>query len=533
MADEFFTLFKQVDGEAVRVAEIAEVNKRIQEIQQSLTAPPSTPDTLLPATHYKRPTTTELVRVASHKDQMVERANAIAKQAEERMRYLQEGQKEIEQQTRILVNFFQEKAQVALASVGEQIAFAQDLTDGLTSLSLYTGEAVSVHKISQGASADPSIPLHLYQDRLYFDEELAAEGIVGGFDFTEINNLGELFSQNSKIIDRMVPAKRGCVLVRVRREDKLYQLASDGFADMLMNLENKKTYLLIRDGENIYLVHSEITTDKAHHLFPSQSDIDRIFRRFGREVRPEHLDYSKARDDFERNTVFYKRMPLMLWGLNDRQNLFGDFYDKDIHNNWYSEEFQSKHLAYVHDAEGTLTQQRPSLYEWMEEQNSNIQIGSRLVVNWKAIVNPESAPDCYSNRPNHDSKYELQFPPTELFGVALVTAKRNNRLVVRTQAEGWGRSPTKKVRRQVAVDIVRGLALNNAACLCIDDIELADLNYYLESRKERKHYLAYIDLFKMVRDQIEQEEAIQADTHHALINDLLKGVKNEVLAKGR
>lgn len=533
LVDEFYTLFKPVDGEPIRAAEIEKVNERIREIQQSLIAPPPpSSQTLLPASQYKRPSTTDLVRAAGHKEEMVARANAVAVQAEERMKFLQDGQKEIEQQSRVLVNFYQEKASAAIATVGDQIAFAKDLTEGLTSLSLYTGDKVNVHKIVEGQSADPSIPLHLYQDRLYFDEELAAEGIIGGFDFGDVSKLDQIFSRNFRVIDRMIPAERGCVLVRVRREDKNYGgNGENAIAEALMNLENQTTYLLVRDGENVYIVYSEITTDQAHHLFPSMSDIDRIFRFSGREIRPEHLDYSKARDMFERNTVFYKRMLLLLWGLSDRENLFGDFYNKDVHGNWYSEEFQSKHLVYVYDAEGTLTVQRPSFSDWVKEQNSKIQIGSRLAVNWPALINISSAPDCYSNRPDHNNKYYRQFPSVDAFGVVLVDKNNKDRLVVRTQAHGWGRSPNKKVEKTVSVDVELGLYEDSIACVCLDDIEIEDLNYYLESRKERQSYLSYFELFKMIRAQITAEDEEQGATRAKLLNDLLHGVVDEVKAK--
>lgn len=531
LVDEFYTLFRPIDGEPIRAAEIEKVNERIREIQQSLIAPPPSSTVLLPASQYKRPSTTDLVRAAGHKEEMVARANAVAVQAEERMKFLQDGQKEIEQQSRLLVNFYQEKASAAIASVSDQISFAKDLTEGLTSLGLYTGENVSVHKIVEGKSADPSIPLHLYQDRLYFDEELAAEGIIGGFDINDVNKLDRIFSRNFRVIDRMIPAERGCVLVRVRREDKNYGgNGESAIADALMNLENQTTYLLVRDGENVYIVYSEITTDQAHHLFPSASDIDRIFRFSGREIRPEHLDYSKARDMFERNTVFYKRMLLLLWGLSDRENLFGDFYNKDVHGNWYSGDFQSQHLVYVYDAEGTLEVKRPSFLEWAREQNSKIQIGSRLAVNWSALVNTSSAPDCYSNRPNHDNKYVRQFPPVAPFGIALVAKNKGGRLVVRTQAQGWGRSTT-PVKKQVSVDVELGLYEDDMACVCIDDIEIEDLNYYLDSRKERRSYLSYFELFKMIRAQIVAEDEEQGASRAKLLQDLLHGVADEDKAR--
>lgn len=535
LADEFFSLFKPVDGDAIRNAEIEEVTKKIASIQLSLMAPPpsatSNPVALLSSTQYRRPSTTELVRAAAHKEEMVARANAVAVQAQEHMKFLQDGQKEIERQGQLLVNYYKEKGLASMASVGDKIEYAQDLEQGLHTLSVYTGDKVQVHQIVEGESADPSIPLHLYQDRLYFDEELATEGILGGFDFKHVEKLDAIFAKNFKVLDRMIPAQRGVVLMRVRREGKEYfKGEGSALSNAIMNLENETTYLLVRDGGNVYMVFSELTTDKAHHLFPTQTDIERIFRLSGREVRPEHLDYSKARDAFEKNSVFYKRMLLLLWGLADRENLFGDFYDKETVENWYSEKFQANHLVYVHDAAGTLENQRLPFRQWMDYQNSKLQVGSRIAVNWKAIMNDASAPSCFSKMPNSRGDYHREYYPDQQFQVVLVE-KNDDRLVAKAAVSGHMKTKAGRRHFNTMVDIENGLAQNGTSGLCLDDVEIEDLNYYLNSRKERRGYLDYIDLFSMIRQQIEAEDAIQSTTRQKLLEDLGHGVTDTELAK--
>jgi hypothetical protein len=143
LEDEFFALFKPVDGEDIRADEITKQQKLIQDLQLGLLAPP--PNSATPLSlghHYSRPSTTDLVRAASCKDDMVARATAIAEQAQEHMKFLQEGQKEIEKQTRVLMNYFSEKSNAVIASVSDQIAYGKDLNEGLASLGIYTGDGV-------------------------------------------------------------------------------------------------------------------------------------------------------------------------------------------------------------------------------------------------------------------------------------------------------------------------------------------------------------------------------------------------------
>lgn len=533
LEDEFFALFKPIDGEDIRADEIAKQQKLIQDLQLGLLAPP--PNSTAPLSlshHYSRPSTTDLVRAASRKDDMVSRATAIAEQAQEHMKFLQEGQKEIEKQTRVLLNYFSEKSNAVIASVSDQIAYGKDLNEGLASLGIYTGDGVSVHKIVSGSSADASIPLHLYQDRLYFDEEMAAEGIIGGFDFENMHQLGQIFSRDFNVIDRMIPAQRGVVLVRIRREGKDYARGGPAtFEHLMMNLENETTYLLVRDGENVFVVYSDVTTDQAKHLFPTAQEIEKIFRYSGREIRPEHLDYSKARDMFERSTVFYKRMLLLLWGLNDRERIFGEFFDANVYGNWYAEDFQAKHLVYVYDAEGTLTVDRPTFNDWANEQNAKLQVGSRVAVNYGKLISVDSAPDFYHDRPNSNGSYSRKFSVIEPIQITQVVKSKTNSLILRAEGEGWGRAGTGMVRKTMSIDIAKGLMEDQLGCICIDDIEIADLNYYLDSRAQRRGYLDYFDMFNAVRRQIMAEDEVQGETRNKLLDDLLHGVSNVETAK--
>lgn len=522
MTDEFFTFFvADDDGEKVREEEIAVVQARIADVQARLAAPPPQSAGLLPSPVQKRPTTTDLVHAVDRKEDLAGRAKAMTVQAEERMKFLQDGAKDITSQTTLLANYYQEKAHAALALVGDHIQFARDIAEGLQTLSLYTGEGVTVETVCTGASADPSEPLTLYQNRLYFDEELAVESLTGGFDFKSLGDLGEILSADAGLLDRMIPIKRGAVLVRVRREDRIYfDEPSMAIVEAMMNQMNHKVYLLVRDGGNVHLVNSEITTDSADRLFPTAKEIDDIFKVFGREVRPEHLDYSKARTAFDRNTVFYKRMLLMLWGLNDRLGLFGPFCDRARFDNWYDAEFQSQRMVYVHDGEGTLGVHRPSFEEWVRQHNRGLQSGSRIAVVWERMVNPASAPALYSSRINRDGGNERLYRPTSVFGIALV-GRKGDQLVTACEAQGAMRTDLGKQRKfEARVDVGAALRRDRTACICIDRVSVADLDYYLNSRKERRNYAQYFHLFKELRRFLGEEEEAQKAAVEALQSDL-------------
>jgi len=522
MADEFFTLFvHDPEGEEVREREIAGVQSRIAEVQARIAAPPPPgAAALLPGPVQKRPTTAELVQAVGRKEDIAGRAVAIAAQAEARMHFIKQGTEEIQGHAKVLANFYEEKANAALALVSDSIQLARDITEGLQTLSLYTGEGVSVENVLEGESADASEPLTLYQDRLYLDEELAVHSLVGGFDFSQLSSLGAILSDDPSLLDRMVPAKRGAVLVRVRREGREYfSDRSMAMADALLNERNFKVYLLVRDGGNVHLVNSEITTDAAERLFPTRKEIDDVFKVWGRHVTPEHLDYSKARSEFEKRTVFYKRMLLMLWGLDERLRLFGEFYDRAKFGNWYDGEFQSERIVYVHDAEGTLGVSRPGFREWMARQNAGLQAGSRVVALWNRMANPHSAPALYSYR-SRSGEHERIYDPDETCSVAVVE-RRGDRLAVRCAASGRKRTDWNEVRKlEARIDLAKALADDSSACLCLDRVTVADLDYYLNSRRERLGYASYFHLFKEARKLLAAEEEAQAPVRAELARDM-------------
>lgn len=520
MADEFFTLFvAEEDGEKVREAEIAEVHARIVDVQARLASPPSGM-AALPPPGQSSPSAVSLVKAIDHKEDIAGKAKAIALAAEERRRFIEAETAEITAQTALLANFYHEKATAALALVGDSIQFAKDVTEGLTTLSLYTGEGVTVERLCEGASADPSEPLTLYQDRLYLDEELAVESLAGGFDFRGLGCLGDILSADRGLLDRMVPAARGAVLVRVRRRDMNYFDGPSGaIVDAVMNERNHKVYLLVRDGENVHLVNSEVTTDNAERLFPTRKEIADIFKSWGREIRPDHLDYSKARTDFDRNTVFYKRMLLMLWGLSDRLSLFGDFYDRQRFDNWYDGEFQAERIAYVYDGEGTLGVDRPSFFDWIRQNNRFLQAGSRIAAVWNSMVNPSSAPACFSNRYVNGEPPRI-YAPTSTDGIARVE-RRGEDLVVRCEVGGYMQGSGKPRKFETRIDLAMALRYEgSSSCLCLDRVSVEDLDYYLNSRKERRNYAEYFHLFKTARAFLAQEEETQREAIRSLLDDL-------------
>ena len=73
-----------------------------------------------------------------------------------------------------LAPYFSERAAAALASVSETTQAVKHLLQGLETLDLFLLKSVVIETLQTGTSAPPSIPLTIFQRKLYADEELAA-----------------------------------------------------------------------------------------------------------------------------------------------------------------------------------------------------------------------------------------------------------------------------------------------------------------------------------------------------------------------
>lgn len=510
MTDEFFTYFAPAE-EGVRareraaiLAEMDAASARIMQTQRRIA---------IAAPTQQSPADKSLVAVKSKSETLAERMRAMVAAAEEQKSVVEREGANIRRLEAVFQRFTSEMSTSALGMISDQIEFATSVSVGLKTLSFFTGEGVEVTTLRQGESAPADEPLTLYQNLLYLDEELAVDLLAQGFDYRQMDELPDILADRS-LVDRMIPAARGAVLVRVRHESAVYVPETTLGAMMVnaaLNMENRISYLLVKDGENLHLVHSEVTSDETRHLFPARKEIDDIFRMSGREVRPEHLEYSAAKDKFEKRTVFYRRLMLMMWGLDERLHLFGDFHEEGRYDGWFDDRFHMERMVYVHDGEDVLEHSRPSFSQWADEKNTYVQSGSRIAVTWGAFINDESLPEAFEyTRSGHVRQVLF---PVDSHSVAKVE-KRDDSLVVKTRVkELYGNRKKPKV---VYVSVAEGLYSNSG--LCLDMVERSEMWHYLNSRRERRSYSHFLANFRMVDDLLERENDLQATTVNKLKN---------------
>jgi hypothetical protein len=166
------------------------------------------------------------------------------------------------------------KAQlIPLEAQTEALKPLQDsIKSRIFNVELYAGLVEKVEQVREGEPAPLTEKIRLFQRRAYMDEECLARYETGGMEFKDIYAFDAWLSKPDNF-NRLLPAPRCVVAFRVRRYSKEFPaFASLATYIQLMDEEryNKKTYLYLRNGEQLFRLSTQIEFNEK--LFPDMSE---------------------------------------------------------------------------------------------------------------------------------------------------------------------------------------------------------------------------------------------------------------------
>jgi hypothetical protein len=146
----------------------------------------------------------------------------------------------------------------------------QRVEDRIFSVELYAGLCEEVERIKDGDPAELTEPVHLFQRRLYMDEECLANYRTGGMEFRDLRAFDRWLCRKDNL-ERVLPFPRAVVAFRVRRHDKEREFVNLSDFIRIMDLKelDKLTFLYIRNGAQVYRLSTKL--DFGEKLFP---DVD-------------------------------------------------------------------------------------------------------------------------------------------------------------------------------------------------------------------------------------------------------------------
>lgn len=386
-------------------------------------------------------------------------------------------------------------------------------------IELYLGIEEELFQLQAGQTADENEPLTLRQKVLFMDEEV---GILDdqGLDWTQIDQFDEWLLKD-KHYEILIPEKKAIVVFKPRRKNKVYYDAYDRRREEI-DKQNKMPYFLIRNGENLYRVYTDKMT-VPERLFPRKKEFQEILDKMKIENDEVNIfDKEKIQD----LTYYYQRIVFFIQGLLDRTEIFSPMVEKiNLMNN--VEQSQDT-LRLIYDDDLCLPSDRLSFSEWKKEINSSIVEGSRIfycpsVEGWRPLKEK-----LYEDRfLKSYSEYSLPSYPSG--GVYVVNKtfinnsywKEGKRIEVEREQLGiryipdeprfdWNGCHERKNSLFFKFD------RNEPTIINYDQLNLDDIEFYLNSRIDRPNYLEYLPILKMLKKYL-LEEQDQEDAFYLML----------------
>lgn len=424
--------------------------------------------------------------------------------------------------------YYKEQAAAALAQTEDVRNYVAKLLQGIESLDLYVGKDVEVLTIREGVHAPKDMHLTLVQAKKVAEEELAVWlDLDKWFDFEKLDLFFAALRQHDGLVDQIFPTER-CVLVMATTRRQIDY--GDPHANLARNAENKKVFLLVRNGMNIHQVCSPVTSHMgAARLFPTKNDQDKIFRGMdGSKIKFEDVAYTDHLTKHETFALHYKRFLLLACGLDHRLKLFGDFYDGPQSLHFVSMGFQDQYCRFLHDDDSSWLlpgEDRPSVEDWIKEKNKHVRSGARVLCKWHSLMNPDTAPGAckpYSRGAGFDRQYE----PNSKTGLAIVW-KDGKAFCVDVEVTGYPRRgfEPRTFNSKVTLSNYRrnSWGEDDTAFLCLDAVEPEELRWYIHHRGSRSNHLAFIRFFKQALAYVQAERAEEQDTRERMALALAEG----------
>jgi len=414
---------------------------------------------------------------------------------------------EIEKQTKIIKGIMCLKAVQVSLMVNYIEGIAKTCHEAISRIKLYLGADEEVVQIRQGEPVEGQITVR--QLMLYMDEECGLYIEEGGLSFDHLTDFDIWLRDNPEFIDTILPEKKGIVALRVRRyPDRISAFSSiigfntDQKDDPEDVFNNKKTYLLIRNGENLYRIWSSY--NYGSRLFPKKSEIKKIFEKekhtsfFDKKENiteeteyysPTNPRFYKATDEAERVRQHYFRVLITLQGLIHRTKVLHPLDSFNI----LTVSDMAKAFKFVRDEENVLTSPYPSWKAFLEKHNEQIKVGEYVLFD-----STGQDYDDESRRRKHPSSAGV--PGS---GYKLIEKREKDGYKFFYKYEHWYTTPVSRA----SWCIMDG----DSNYIYFGEMKSEDLNWYLTNRLDRNNYLHLLPKMKMLKQHMEKNEQSKRD----------------------
>lgn len=410
---------------------------------------------------------------------------------------------------RLLIEMRRQQLHNYMTTMQKKMRQLQKIVDAIE---IYLGIHQEMLQLTEGMPSDK--PIYIFQQILYMDEEVGDPRMRHGhlgIDFKSIDDFDTWLLEGNNL-DKIIPMDKGIVVVRPSRQKREY--SNDPLVNALMNDNNSMAYLLIRNGDNIYRIWTDL--HMGERFFPTMHEIQKTW---------EELDATPWESDKEKLNEIeytYKRNALIIQGLLDRTDIFAPMSHPI--NIFKPSTYEDESLILIRDDEMTLPTGRKPFKQWLADMNAQIAEGSRILITDLGV----NSQTYYNSRKDWNHRFVRYYqndwaypalPNKGIYSVQMVedtqwdnySGKREHKkfpcISYRPSDEaqfgsGWEWDPHPRKRNsRFVIEPTRDMWLVNYDLITIEDID-----YYLTSRVDRKDYLNSIPLLQAVREMLLEEK---------------------------
>ena len=345
-----------------------------------------------------------------------------------------------------------------------------------------------VELIGEGKTSNE--PIHLYQAVRFMDEEYGIVNLekitettyveMDAFDYKNIDLFDKWITENYKMF---IPSERGIVMWRIKRLRKDY---GDTWENMVCNGYNANCYFLIRNGERLYRVFSDVSS-KDDTMFPTKEQNIQAGRKWSTSKEFDQ-------ESFMENTLPWKYILVAIQGILDRTNILGT--DCQFKTNLICGLFDKEKIVLVRDKErkdliGDNTM--PSWNNYLKENRNKTKIGDRIIITdlWGSKNYYIGHTDDISFICDHHIGWRRRWVGipnrSKVYEIKDYDEKKDKYKILYFE-ERWS-DDIKKKRTAIWLDKTEFFNLSQTT--------EEDLKYYLNDRRERENYLDMLPKVKL------------------------------------
>lgn len=428
------------------------------------------------------------------------------------------------------------KIEDQLATMREKIAplrkMAERLEEGIWTVNLYLGRDEDILTLAEGPPAPAETPITVRQMVLSMDEESRINAEDGGIDARQISEFDRWIMADPAHLEQVLPEQRGVVVLvpRVNEKDRDY---GDPFTAMNMHEANQESYWLIRNGGMVYSMTTNFKV--GSRLIPAHDEFTSYFTRIeghGRDRRRvpiepgtrEWLDAEEAAGDRQRH---FMRSALILQGLIDRTAVFHPLPAPTV-SLLQPESYDAGHVVVISDADMVVSDGHESFPDWCSRLRSQLAPGMRIIGSFhgsgwgfggrddeRSRTYPKYAP-----APAKHTIHTLDGRKSD-GGLTFKYERSDKRYGYEfPDAPSWrqGRYGEWPYQQRASATVYQ----SDRFILPFDLVTVAEMEYYLNSRTERKHYVDMIPLLTAALAAKRAEAEQEAPFRQLLVGALMK-----------